>query len=65
MIIALVLCFGYTLFELVKEANTLIEANSPVDQKWKDLIKGEIVTLENGQKKRWKGLIVRNESQWI
>ena len=70
----LIECFGYTLFELVKEANAIIEANKlvdiqtnpndiqAVDQKWIDLIQGEVVTLENGQKKRWKGLSYKSLS---
>ena len=57
-------CFGYTLAELVI-ANTetdSMNAKSDAEQKWKDLIDGEIVTFADGSKRRWKGLAYKSNN---
>ena len=52
----LIECFGYTLFELVKTNSQEDKAKDGVDVKWKNLIEGEIITMSDGSKKRWKGI---------
>jgi hypothetical protein len=52
----LIECFGYTLFAEVKLNSEGQVAKDDAAQKWKDLIDGEIVTMEDGSKKRWRGI---------
>lgn len=55
-------CFGYTLFDELKSNLEDDKAKSGSDDKWKKLIEGEIVTLTDGRKKRWKGLAYKSLS---
>jgi hypothetical protein len=52
----LIECFGYTLFSEVKENSDGQSAKTDAAEKWKNLIDGEIVTMEDGSKKRWRGI---------
>jgi hypothetical protein len=56
----LVKSFGFDLFLKVVENLEVDSAKSGSEQKWKDLIDGEIVTLDSGVKKQWKGLAYKN-----
>lgn len=56
-------CFGYTLLSEIKSNMENDSVKEDADQKWKDLIEGEIVTLSDGTKRNWKGLTYKiNES---
>ena len=56
-------CFGYTLLSEINDNVQDGNVNENADQKWKDLINGEIVTLADGIKRNWKGLTYKiNES---
>lgn len=49
-------CFGYILLSEINLNLTDGAVKEAADQKWKDLINGEIVTLADGSKRNWKGL---------
>lgn len=56
----LVKSFGFDLFLKVEENLDGDSAKATADQKWKDLINGETVTLDTGVKKQWRGLAYKN-----